>query len=465
VTATTALIPARANVTPCDELESSKNLSSFCCFPPQLFSFVLSLPLLSSAHIFTWDFLTAAALLDMTNYHSVATGDNAPPPVEPSALPPALSSDVVLVQGTGAEHAQCARLNADEWRGPLIVQQYMERERYLLDQDLTRNGRATCWILTSTQLPKNPDGTRPILACCETTLARAYVARAGKIETVVSHGIGSVFTRSEHRGKGYAGRMMTELAKHLSTWQQPNGNKASFDVLYSDIGTKFYSRYGWKPFPSTHIHLAPLAPSPYEIARRELPKVADLVAEDLQDLAATLFVEHELEQESQLKPDQPIVAFMPDLEHFAWHHAREDFVSEALELEPPAIKGCIHRPTKIALVWARVFAAKRQDWQLHILHTVIPPAMKEDAIALKALSALLLRAQLEAARWDMLGGVEVWDPSEMIIEAAQSLRINVDDKLEVVHRDQEHVCSLRWAGAGSDVEDVIWKFNEKFAWC
>jgi GNAT superfamily N-acetyltransferase len=401
----------------------------------------------------------------MTHTKSVVNGHDTPPPVEPFALPPATSSDVVLVQGTDAEYAQCGRLNSDEWRGPLTVQQYMEREKCLGDQALTRNGRATCWILTSIQLPKNPDGTRPILACCESTLARAYVARAGKIKTVVSHGIGSVFTRAEHRGKGYAGRMMTELAKHLSTWQQPNGNKASFDVLYSDIGSKFYSRYGWKPFPSTHIHLAPMPPSAYEIARRDLPKVEDLVAEDLQNLPATLYVEHELLEESQLKPDQPIVAFVPDLDHFAWHHAREDFVSKALGLEHPSIKGCIHRPTGTALIWARVFAAKREEWQLHILHTVIPPQMKHSALGLKALSALLLRAQLEAARWEMLGGVEVWDPSEMVIESAQSLRIDVHDKLEVVHRDQEHVCSLRWIGAGNDVDDVIWRFNEKYAWC
>lgn len=387
-----------------------------------------------------------------------------PPPIEPSSLPPATSSDLVLVPGTAIEYTQCSRLNADEWKGPLTVEQYMQREKHLLNQDLTRSGGATCWILTSPQLPKNPDGARPILACCETNLAKAYVARDGKLDTITSHGIGSVFTRAEHRGKGYAGRMMTELGNQLATWQQPNGDSGVFSVLYSDIGSKFYSRFGWKAFPSTHIHLAPMASSTYEVARKDLPTVQDLSTEDLRDLPATEYVEQELLDRSRQKPATPFVAFAPDLAHFAWHHAREEFVSETLGLPGALVKGAIHRPSGLALIWSRVFSAKQQDWQLHILHAVIPPRKKDTAEGLRILSALLLRAQLEAHRWSMLGGVEVWDPSDIIVDAAQSLRTDVHEKLEVVHRDQEHVCSLRWIGAGS-VEDVVWEYNQKYAWC
>lgn len=38
------------------------------------------------------------------------------------------------------------------------------------------------------------------------------------------------------RGKGYAARMMKELGTKLDTWQQEDGKRADFTVLYSDIG-------------------------------------------------------------------------------------------------------------------------------------------------------------------------------------------------------------------------------------
>lgn len=341
----------------------------------------------------------------------------------------------------------------------------MEREKHLLDQTLTMDGGATGWILTSPQFPRNADGSRPILASCETMLANAYVARNGKLEKIKSHGIGSVFTRAEHRGQGYAGRMMTELGKNLTTWQQPNGDKGLFSVLYSDIGVKFYSRFGWKAFPSTHIHLSPLDNAAYEADRKKLPDVEDLVAEDLSSLPAARYVEQELLSQSKQRPDAPFVAFKPDAEHLSWHHAREEFVSTQLGLPYPKVKGAIHRSTNVAMIWTRVFSAKQKDWQLHCLHTIIPPEAKSSVEGVKALSALLLRAQKEAGTWNLPGGVEVWDPSDLIVTAAQSLRADVDDKVEIIHRDQEHVSSLRWIGAGNDVDDVVWDYNQKYAWC
>ena len=392
-----------------------------------------------------------------------------PDPIDPASLPPS-SADLVLVPATSLEYTQCSRLNAEEWKGPLTLEQYMAREKHLLSQNLTKDGGATGWILTSPQLPHTAEGARPILASCETMLANAYVARRGRLEKVKAHGIGSVFTRSEHRGKGYAGRMMTELGKNLTTWQQPNGDKGLFSVLYSDIGVKFYSRFGWKAFPSTHIHFEPLSNPIYEADCKKLPEVedlvtSDLVTSDLSQLPAAHYVEQELLSQSKQRPDTPFVAFKPDVDHFQWHHAREEFVAAQLGLPFPRVKGAIHRPTGIAMIWTRVFLAKQKDWQLHCLHTIIPPEAKDSIEGMRALSALLLRAQKEAGTWDLPGGVEVWDPSDLIVAAAQRLRADVNDKVEIIHRDQEHVSSLRWIGAGNDVEDVVWDYNQKYAWC
>ena len=185
------------------------------------------------------------------SYPSTST----PEPVPKNLRPASTSVDLVIVPATDLEYVQTWHLNAGEWRGPLSLEQYLRRERTLQNLDLTKDGKITAWILTSDQLPPNADGTRPILASCETLLKHAYLAKNGKTQKILAHGIGSVYCRPEYRGNGYAGRMMVELGKAVQTWQQSNGTKGTFSVLYSDIGVNFYSQRGWKVFPSTHIHL------------------------------------------------------------------------------------------------------------------------------------------------------------------------------------------------------------------
>ena len=79
---------------------------------------------------------------------------------------------------------------------------------------------------------------------------------------------------------------MSELGKQLETWQQKNGDRGSWSVLYSDIGKDFYSRFGWKMFPSTHIHLDAVDEQKYKSTKSSLPEVEDLKAQDLSTIPA-----------------------------------------------------------------------------------------------------------------------------------------------------------------------------------
>ena len=65
--------------------------------------------------------------------------------------------------------------------------------------------------------------------------------------------------------------------------------------------------------------------------------------------------------------------------------------------------------------------------------------------------------------WQMAEGVEVWDPSEFVVEAAQKLKGHEKGKVEVITRDKEHLNCLRWIG--SNDPNVVWLANEKYAWC
>ncbi|ETN42058.1 uncharacterized protein HMPREF1541_03997 [Cyphellophora europaea CBS 101466] len=399
---------------------------------------------------------------------AVPNGDTVvekPVAVDPSQLPSSKSSDVRLVQATLSEHIQCSRLNAEEWRGPLTIEQYLKREKHLMAQELTKDGKEVPWILTDTSLPADEHGNRAILASCETIPTRAYVARDGKVDTVLIHGIGSVFTRPEHRGKSYASRMMTELGKTLDTFQQPNGHRSLFSVLYSDIGQNFYSRFGWQAFPSTHIRLGQMSSATYQTASEGLPSVQDLTSADLRTIPAKQYVQDELQTLARTMPGVSLVAVAPSVEHFEWHHAREEFVSKALGRSLPQTKGAIHEPTGVAVIWSRTFAAEKSSWTLHILHVAVPPSVKGSQEGQAALAALLLRAQHEACRSETLTGVEVWDPSEDVIAAAQSLQKEKGDKIEIIHRDQDHICSLRWIGPEPAGHRVDWRFTQKYAWC
>lgn len=155
-------------------------------------------------------------------------------------LPLGDSPTLALVHPTEEEKLIQFNLNGAEWRGALSIPAYLRREELLSQQALTRDGGITYWILVDTSLDANPlnptSGTRLPLASCETYKKKALVWQNGKLQESVCHGIGSVFCAQHLRKRGYAQRMMRELAKALRTHQTSEGKESLFSVLYSDIG-------------------------------------------------------------------------------------------------------------------------------------------------------------------------------------------------------------------------------------
>ena len=148
-------------------------------------------------------------------------------------LPSSDSPNLALLHPTQQEKVETWKLNGSSWRGTMPLSIYLQRETHLESQALTKDGGITFWILVDSTLPVNE---RPILGSCESFRKRALVARAGRIEDVVTHGIGSVFCNPRYRRRGYAQRMMEELGDKLDTWNQEDGKRTDFTVLYSDIG-------------------------------------------------------------------------------------------------------------------------------------------------------------------------------------------------------------------------------------
>lgn len=150
-------------------------------------------------------------------------------------LPLSTSASLALVHPTEAERRATLLLNSQSWRGALSVPAYLRREEFLGNQLLTRNGSLSFWVLVDSSNP--PSNPRRILASCETIRKRALIAEPGRrVEEVISHGIGSVFCDPQFRGRGYAGRMMMELAQILDTSRRDAEMTNYFTVLFSDIG-------------------------------------------------------------------------------------------------------------------------------------------------------------------------------------------------------------------------------------
>lgn len=157
--------------------------------------------------------------------------------VIPSADDPPLSTSnsLALMHPTEAERRATWLLNGQNWRGALSLPAYLRREEFLGNQSLTRSGGLSSWVLVDNSSP--PPAPRRILATCETIRKKALVAKPGRrVEEVISHSIGSVFCDPKLRGRGFARRMMRELAQRLDTWQQEAETTTDFTVLFSDIG-------------------------------------------------------------------------------------------------------------------------------------------------------------------------------------------------------------------------------------
>ena len=198
-------------------------------------------------------------------------------------LPPGSSPTLHLTPATPEERLAVLHLNSRAWKGPLDVTGYIAREDHLLQQQLT-HGRLVCWVLVDSREPANQ---RTILSSCETFRKQGLVAKDGVVRDVVAFGVGSVYSRPEFRGMGYAKRMMEELRRRLDDGvvgkcKDKEEEGAVFSVLFSDIGKRFYAQFGWVPFPSAHVQLPPidLRESRRDMPGIDLPATRDLVGAD-----------------------------------------------------------------------------------------------------------------------------------------------------------------------------------------
>lgn len=424
-----------------------------------------------------------------------------------------LSSDdpaLVLATPTPEERRQVWVQTHAMWGTALTLDDYVDREAYLTTVPVARDSGISHWILTDGRQAAN---ARPILSSCESLRKHAMAAFGSSTDASLgvvdgaAHGIASVFTDPQYRGQGYAGRMLRELGKRLSTWQVEvspwTPPTALFSVLFSDIGKSFYASKGWKPFPSTHLSFAPAADAPtgtgadrgYTVTPLGYHELTELCPVDVQLLRARL-ARRATRLQNQAPPHgtRVSVALVPDLDTMLWHLMREDYMTKHIFGKTPTVRGALctlpppsssgdgssGRPRRsMWVVWTRGYYGGIQTTQgntLHILRVALedldddfpedPDEVPISQAHVDGFAAIVRLAQAEAAAWHC-GDVQMWNPT-----AAQ--RILADRSgigYREVEREKESIASLMWHGGengeGKDVttETVDWVGNEKYGWC
>ncbi|KFY24851.1 hypothetical protein V493_04989, partial [Pseudogymnoascus sp. VKM F-4281 (FW-2241)] len=351
-----------------------------------------------------------------------------------------------------------------DWGAALPTPTYIERESHLCSAStLAASGGITHWILVDASLPAD---ARPVLATAESLRKRTLVASPeGVVHEAVSHGIGSVFCYPEYRGKGYASRMMTELGEVLKGWQAEESRdrkEVVFSKLYSDIGRGFYGRHGWMPFPSGHVEFPAVAAAREEGSGKGVKR---LVTEDLKELCEADEGMLKALMERPRGDGKTTVAIPPDAAHFAWHRAREEFVTQVLFGRVPEVRGALvgEVGSRVWAVWTRGFYGKKDEPKkntLYILRLVVEEEMKggkadEDVLA-RQLADVVGVAREEAREWGC-GKVEVWNPSASVCGALEKVGGTKVD------REKQGIASVMWYG--KEGEEIEWLANEKYAWC
>lgn len=139
------------------------------------------------------------------------------------------SLEVVFGQAVNEQLDIIWRLNAKAWAGPLSLESYLERERFLSEQDLNKEGAWRTWALTVSGNPNE------IVSSCETFEKKVWYYENNTMRPATAFGIASVYTNPRYRRKG----MAALLLEKLKVWLDSDGEgkvKGVVSVLYSDIG-------------------------------------------------------------------------------------------------------------------------------------------------------------------------------------------------------------------------------------
>lgn len=370
------------------------------------------------------------------------------------------TDDVLFTRADDTIRELTWRLNGEVFAAPLTLEAYVEREAYLSQQALCKDGGCTYFVLAHKH-----DGTH-IVASCEAVKKTVFIAGGltssdGGFKEATSYGIASVYTNPKYRRLGMGAFMMGKLKEIID-------QESECSALYSDIGRSYYAALGWTVFPAEqatiYLHVEgkgkeafqqPATSKTRYLSHDELPALCDKDVAQMrtkfQRFAADRTTTH--------------VAFAPDYAQISWQLANEDFVTKALHPDRPvAHRGAITHNGRSWVYW-------KLDWrgkQLSILRFVLLEQEDQDVVSEEAKAwdvlELLQAAAAEAAAWG-LGKVVVWNPDTTTTRGIKGFHNLHEAEVDVIFDERKDAAlpSLRWK-RGRGVRETVWEDNQHYAW-
>ncbi|KAH7335643.1 hypothetical protein B0J17DRAFT_667209 [Rhizoctonia solani] len=369
---------------------------------------------------------------------------------------------LIVKPATKAQAHELVLRNAAHWGAKvgMTVDAFVELFAVFQQGVFARDGRRTVWVLA----PEDDPDTTNFYASCQVYTREVLTLQPGQKSPSSSFGqaISSVLVPPEHRGKGYANRLMSLLHSVLAPHRYPNPLKAptvidrpsTVSVLYSSVGD-YYSRCvpsagesGWN-LQKSLITRWPL--SSVQIPSKEHSPSIQLLSES--DVTVTLDsddsnIPTDLLELQKKAPTKTYFAFAPT----APLNAHSILLSKIAPGGPANPSWGAKIPgSGDFMTW--VFFS-RPD--LNLVVTRLRATADSFPVLLDAAYRVAQDAKCE--------GMEVWNLSEDLREIARETGGETKDR-----EMDANLSAFKWYGeqpqSKVDNGDVVWALDERYSWC
>lgn len=352
-----------------------------------------------------------------------------------ATIKPITADDVVFTAATPEQRELTWRINHATWANTIPIEEYIRGQGLLAatPHATSRTGGTTCWVMHRKGDPLD------IVAAVNSIGKQALVRDENGLRPVRAYGVGGVHTAPEYRKQGMAGHMLRLLQEAMDA-------DGEFSVLYSDIGTEYYGKFGWSAYPSLQVSVY------LEGNKPDKPEgVKFLTRGEMERFCERDVAEQRQTMESLPDDGRTHVAFLPSFEQLDWQFTRDALVASAKGGPEPENYGAATEDDSSWVYWHHDLGA-----DMLVIHRVV-------ATSPEAVRDLLRAAVAEAGQWG-LGRVVSWNPvgvvedgARLLAEEGESVRVRFENR-----EDSRRPC-LRWKGGAGG--DVVWEDNYYYAWC
>ncbi|KAK3987415.1 lysine acetyltransferase [Cladorrhinum sp. PSN332] len=378
------------------------------------------------------------------------------------------TDDIVFGPATEEQRHIAVALRGEAWAPPMSLADYIDREAFLSQQELTWGTQCRLWVVYLKGYP------RQVIASCETTRKPVLISAGDGSPPRDGHAysIGNVYTNPTYRRQGMAALLLRRV-------QEVIDKDSDFSVLYSDSGRNYYHSLGWPAFTSRQANLILLPRSPASstssysssptsnfmpsqpgltlpLEQSNLPRLCEVDEMYFRACFVSL---------AETRDRKMHVAFLPNRAQIDWQLARSEFDAEKLLGKTNPIKGAMTANGRAWITWAHDWREKR----LRVLRISLAlEGTSSEWERVEDARALLEAALAEAREWGF-SKVVVWNPDSEVTFGCKSVGNRHADEVKVVfdERIDGSLPSLRWREARLDRprKQVEWEENQGFCLC